>query len=51
MLTHEEHIEIMHEEGWNSLIARFPHIRGRVERAYNLARHLYKIIDEEGIDF
>lgn len=49
MLTHEEHLEIMHEEGWNGLIARYPHIRGRVMRAYNIAKHLYKIIDEEGI--
>ena len=50
MLTHEEHLEIMHEEGWNALIARYPHIRGRVERAYNMAHHLYKIIEQEGIE-
>lgn len=55
MLTHEEHQGIMHgheihEGGWNALIARFPHIRGRVERAYNMAHHLYKIMDQEGIE-
>lgn len=54
MLTHEEHQDIMHahgmhDGGWNALIARYPHIRGRVERAYNMAHHLYKIIDQEQI--
>lgn len=50
MLTHEEHLEIMHEEGFNSLIARYPHIRGRVQRAMNLAKHLYKVIEKEQIE-
>mgnify|MGYP003292046635 CR=1 FL=1 len=50
MLTHEEHQEIMHQEGWNSLIERFPHIRGRIQRAFNLAHHLYKVMEEEGIE-
>lgn len=55
MLTHEEHVGIMHsqeirEGGWNALIARYPHIRGRVERAYALAKHLYRIMEKEGIE-
>lgn len=55
MLTHEEHQGIMHGHeiahgGWNALIARYPHIRGRVERAYNMAKHLYKIINKEEIE-
>jgi len=50
MLTHEEHLEIMHEEGWNGLIARYPHIRGRVERAFNMAHHLYKVIDKDKVE-
>lgn len=50
MLTHEEHQEIMHQKGWNSLIERFPHIRGRVKRAFDMAHHLYKVMEEEGIE-
>lgn len=55
MLTHEEHQGIMHgqeivEGGWNALAARFPHITGRIRRAYNLSKHLYKIMEEEGIE-
>lgn len=49
MLTHEEHQEIMHGLGWNELIRRFPHIRGRVERAINKARKIYEIIKEESL--
>lgn len=50
MLTHEEHQEIMHQEGWNALIARYPHIRGRVDRAFNMAHHIYKVAEQNGVE-
>ena len=40
MLTHYEHIEIMHKKGWNAFLEIYPHLRGRVERATNLAGKL-----------
>jgi hypothetical protein len=36
-LTHDEHIEVQHREGWEALLNRYPHLRGRVERARKLA--------------
>ena len=55
MLTHEEHVGIMHgqetrEGGWNALAARFPHIRNRISRAYAIGKHLYKLMDKEEIE-
>ena len=40
MLTHYEHIEIMHKKGWNAFLEIYPHLRGRVKRARNLAGKL-----------
>lgn len=40
MLTHYEHIEIMHKKGWNAFLRLYPHLRGRVERARELAGKL-----------
>lgn len=40
MLTHYEHIEIMHKKGWNAFLELFPHLRGRVERAREMAGKL-----------
>ena len=50
MLTHEEHCGIMHghevrDGGWDALAARFPHIKGRVERAYKMVAKLSRILE------
>ena len=46
MLTHEEHIGIQHQNGWEELIELYPHIEGRVKRARELAGKLDKLNDE-----
>lgn len=38
-LTREEH-EFFHAHGWNAFLNRFPHLRGKVERAFEKAGHL-----------
>ena len=46
MLTHEEHIGIQHQNGWEELIEIYPHIGGRVKRARELAGKLDKLNNE-----
>jgi hypothetical protein len=46
MLTHEEHIGIQHQNGWEELIELYPHIEGRVKRARELAGKLEKLNNE-----
>lgn len=36
-LTHQEHIGVMHQGGWTTLMARYPRLKGKVERARELA--------------
>lgn len=43
-LTHDEHIEIQHKFGWGEFLSRFPHLKGRYERARDMAGKLYKDI-------
>lgn len=38
-LTREEH-EFFHRKGWNAFLEKYPHLRGRVERAFEKAGHL-----------
>lgn len=38
-LTHEEHM-FYHEKGWSAFLDRFPHLRGRVEKAIEKAGKL-----------
>lgn len=38
-LTHDEHME-QHAKGWDYMFKLYPHIRGRVERARNMAAKL-----------
>lgn len=38
-LTREEH-EFFHAFGWNAFLEKYPHLRGRVERAFEKAGHL-----------
>lgn len=43
-LTREEH-EFFHAHGWSDFLDRFPHLRGRVERAFELAVQFPLIIE------
>lgn len=45
-LTHEEHIGVQHQNGWEELTKRFPHIRGKIERARNIAEKLNRLNNE-----
>lgn len=38
-LTREEH-EFFHAHGWNAFFEKYPHLRGKVERAFEKAGHL-----------
>lgn len=38
-LTREEHT-FFHSKGWNVFLDKYPHLRGKVERAFNKALHL-----------
>jgi hypothetical protein len=38
-LTREEH-EFFHAHGWNAFFEKYPHLRGKVERAFGKAGHL-----------
>ncbi len=38
-LTREEHI-FFHQNGWNVFLDKYPHLRGKVERAFRKAGHL-----------
>lgn len=38
-LTREEH-EFFHRRGWNAFLEKYPHLRGKVERAFEKAGHL-----------
>ena len=38
-LTREEH-EFFHAHGWNAFLEKYPHLRGKVERAFEKAGHL-----------
>lgn len=38
-LTREEH-EFFHAHGWNVFLEKYPHLRGKVERAFEKAGHL-----------
>lgn len=38
-LTREEH-EFFHAHGWNAFFDKYPHLRGKVERAFKKAGHL-----------
>ena len=38
-LTREEH-EFFHAHGWNAFFDKYPHLRGKVERAFEKAGHL-----------
>lgn len=35
---HRSHHALQHQRGWNELIAQHPHIKGKIQRARNLAR-------------
>lgn len=37
-LTREEH-EFFHAHGWNAFLDKYPHLRGKVKRAFNKAGH------------
>ena len=39
VLTREEH-NFFHRVGWNVFLERYPHLRGRVEKAFKMAGHL-----------
>lgn len=39
VLTREEH-EFFHAHGWNAFFEKYPHLRGKVERAFEKAGHL-----------
>lgn len=39
-LTHDEHIEIQHKQGWEVFLRIYPHLKGRVNRARELAHKL-----------
>jgi hypothetical protein len=39
-LTHEEHIGMQHQKGWEEFLQAYPHLRGRVKRARELAGKL-----------
>lgn len=38
-LTHDEHM-YFHNYGWNAFLKKYPHLRGRVDRAFEKAKHL-----------
>ncbi|GHV89886.1 hypothetical protein AGMMS50268_03890 [Spirochaetia bacterium] len=39
-LLHEEHIGMQHQKGWDEFLQIYPHLRGRVERARQMAGKL-----------
>ncbi len=41
MLTHYEHIEIVHRHGWERLLSIYPHLIPRVKAAYDRGGELY----------
>lgn len=41
-LTVEEHRYIQHNNGWTEFLRRFPHLEGRIKRAREKAKKLYK---------
>lgn len=41
MLTDEEHIKIIHAQGWKKFIDIFPHTAKRIKNAYDMAKELY----------
>jgi len=43
LLTHEEHIEIQHKKGWSELLAIYPHLKGRYDRAFAIAGKINKL--------
>lgn len=46
-LTHEEHIGIQHQKGWQAFLEMFPHLKPRVKKAYDLAGEPYPFKDEK----
>lgn len=42
-LTHYEHIEIQHRHGWSELLKIYPHLTGRVKRAYELGKKIDRL--------
>lgn len=46
LLTHEEHIEVQHRYGWDYFLEIYPHLRGRVERAREIAGKLERLEEE-----
>ena len=46
-MTHHEHIEIQHKQGWQKLLSIYPHLLPRVKAAYDRAGELYPFNEEE----
>ena len=40
VLTHDEHRQVQHQHGWDTFLEMYPHLRGRVEKARELAGKL-----------
>lgn len=39
-LTHDEHIQVQHAKGWEVFLEKYPHLKGRVEKAREKASKL-----------
>lgn len=50
MLTHYEHIEIVHRHGWERLLDLYPHLIPRVKAAYDKGGELYPYTVKEKFD-
>lgn len=40
VLTHDEHRQVQHQKGWDVFLETYPHLRGRVEKAREMAGKL-----------
>ena len=50
MLTHYEHIEIVHRHGWERLLSIYPHLIPRVKAAFDKGGELYPYTVKEMFD-
>ena len=50
MLTHYEHIEIVHRHGWERLLSIYPHLIPRVKAAFDRGGELYPYTVKEQFD-